>query len=554
VTVSVPHILHFDSMTREALLALEQAINAKANGGGGGTGLPPGGVDGQVLTKTSSVDGEADWESPTSGVTDHGLLSGLGDDDHPQYHTDARGDVRYDTKGAASSGDAAHVAATDPHAQYLRQSEVAAGTGITVAGTGGTTGGVTVTNVDPGSTAMTTHEGKTDPHPQYLTPAEVLRGNGITVDTATTPGSAIVKNNIDVDEWTWVAAANTFPGVGCASLDTDDPGVATTLILSNTSATGATPNWLTWLLTGDNLAIGVPGTTRKMRVRVTGPPSAGGSYTNIPIVMYSWNEPVNGATVTITAYYSVGAGTGIDMVTADARYVNVSGDTMTGVLHVPTPLIVDVPSSSPAQVTLQPDALSNQAAFMRYTTDALYIQFVAESSRIPLKIDRVNKLTTIEGDLFTKTWGPGSTTVLEATGSDLRYLGKSLGRGFVAQVLGTFQGTITTTAQRLWTLTATLATNRRYIAMLTVRAVNTASGTTGLHLAAVAQANLTFPVDHHILAAAGPYNSATIMVPVSVAANGTYTLAVDGSTFPSGSVGCYVDNAPLLVLDIGSNP
>lgn len=29
------------------------------------------------------------------GVTDHGLLTGLGDDDHAQYHNNARGDVRY---------------------------------------------------------------------------------------------------------------------------------------------------------------------------------------------------------------------------------------------------------------------------------------------------------------------------------------------------------------------------------------------------------------------------------------------------------------------------
>ena len=29
------------------------------------------------------------------GVTDHGALTGLGDDDHPQYHNDARGDARY---------------------------------------------------------------------------------------------------------------------------------------------------------------------------------------------------------------------------------------------------------------------------------------------------------------------------------------------------------------------------------------------------------------------------------------------------------------------------
>jgi len=33
---------------------------------------------------------------PANGlVTDHGMLSGLGDDDHAQYHTDARGDARY---------------------------------------------------------------------------------------------------------------------------------------------------------------------------------------------------------------------------------------------------------------------------------------------------------------------------------------------------------------------------------------------------------------------------------------------------------------------------
>jgi hypothetical protein len=31
----------------------------------------------------------------TSGVSDHGSLSGLADDDHSQYHNDARGDLRY---------------------------------------------------------------------------------------------------------------------------------------------------------------------------------------------------------------------------------------------------------------------------------------------------------------------------------------------------------------------------------------------------------------------------------------------------------------------------
>lgn len=37
------------------------------------------------------------WEpiSGGSGYTDHGVLLGLGDDDHAQYHNDARGDLRY---------------------------------------------------------------------------------------------------------------------------------------------------------------------------------------------------------------------------------------------------------------------------------------------------------------------------------------------------------------------------------------------------------------------------------------------------------------------------
>lgn len=39
----------------------------------------------------------------TVGVTDHGLLTGLGDDDHPQYLTEARGDARYFTESEADS-------------------------------------------------------------------------------------------------------------------------------------------------------------------------------------------------------------------------------------------------------------------------------------------------------------------------------------------------------------------------------------------------------------------------------------------------------------------
>jgi hypothetical protein len=51
--------------------------------------------------------------TPAGEATEHSLLSGLADDDHIQYHTDARGDIRYYTKsqvdsligGVSSAGD-----------------------------------------------------------------------------------------------------------------------------------------------------------------------------------------------------------------------------------------------------------------------------------------------------------------------------------------------------------------------------------------------------------------------------------------------------------------
>lgn len=46
------------------------------------------------------------------GAADHGTLTGLGDDDHPQYHTDARGDARYYTKAQSDSSLAAKAEKT----------------------------------------------------------------------------------------------------------------------------------------------------------------------------------------------------------------------------------------------------------------------------------------------------------------------------------------------------------------------------------------------------------------------------------------------------------
>jgi hypothetical protein len=62
------------------------------------------------ITITGTPDGskflrdDGTWAAPTqTGVSDHGLLTGLTDDDHTQYHNDTRGDARYYTKSVVDT-------------------------------------------------------------------------------------------------------------------------------------------------------------------------------------------------------------------------------------------------------------------------------------------------------------------------------------------------------------------------------------------------------------------------------------------------------------------
>lgn len=81
------------------------------------------GVVDPIIVETSipGVRGEAGLAG-AAGPSDHGLLSGLLDDDHSQYHDDTRGDVRYYTKTQANALLAAKEASitAGTTAQYWR--------------------------------------------------------------------------------------------------------------------------------------------------------------------------------------------------------------------------------------------------------------------------------------------------------------------------------------------------------------------------------------------------------------------------------------------------
>ena len=104
---------------------LEARFAPVAHVGAGGTEHPTAtaseaGFLGVLSNNASDVlDGTGTFRPETpGGVTDHGALNGLGDDDHLQYHTDARGDARYAPVGHVGSGGASHALATTVDAGY----------------------------------------------------------------------------------------------------------------------------------------------------------------------------------------------------------------------------------------------------------------------------------------------------------------------------------------------------------------------------------------------------------------------------------------------------
>ena len=118
----------------------------------------------------------------TGLITDHGLLSGLSDDDHTQYHNDARGDARY-PQLAGSYSEPSWISAIK-WTNITTTPTTLAGYGITdavintrsvIAGTGliggGTLGSDIAVNVVFGTTATTSCAGNDSRHSDSRTPS-----------------------------------------------------------------------------------------------------------------------------------------------------------------------------------------------------------------------------------------------------------------------------------------------------------------------------------------------------------------------------------------------
>lgn len=154
-----------------------------------------------------------EWTAAGAGVSDHGALTGLSDDDHTQYHTDARGDARYYTQSQVDtslSGKAntSHThAAGDITSGTIGAARLGSGTADNTTYLRGdgtwatpTAGSVTYADVPAGST-FTVYKPTAGSWPGARPSARtdiyfIFKGSG-TAGTGTSPESIM----IDGDDW-----------------------------------------------------------------------------------------------------------------------------------------------------------------------------------------------------------------------------------------------------------------------------------------------------------------------------------------------------------------
>ena len=222
------------------------------------------GTVGQVYTVADLGAGvlEPRWSTPTPSVTDHGALTGLGDDDHPQYHTDTRGDARYSllvhnhdsryyteteidsafagvTAALAGKSDTGHTHAHstltgltsgDDHTQYALADKSRPGTWVSAADLGARS------LVELGTRAHSALTGlAADDHTQYHTDARGDLRYSLLAHNHAISGLTGVS-------WTSSAQGDVYYRSSGGNLVNLAPGASTAYFL-RTGGSGANPSW-----------------------------------------------------------------------------------------------------------------------------------------------------------------------------------------------------------------------------------------------------------------------------------------------------------------------
>lgn len=189
----------------------------------------------------------------SGGVTDHGVLTGLADDDHPQYATDtdltnhatdttaihgigdtgvletttgaatkvsnheaavnphptyltqAEGDSTYEVTGAVAT----HAAAGNPHPTYATDTDLANHEADTTAIHGITNTAVLATATDV-SSAVTTHAGAADPHTGYQKESEKSQASGYASLDAGTKVPTVELGGVGADNTKFLRGDQTW--------------------------------------------------------------------------------------------------------------------------------------------------------------------------------------------------------------------------------------------------------------------------------------------------------------------------------------------------------